>query len=162
MARPMCTRLAQQACGGGLEITRLTPPHPKMPLMYGSTDHWEEQHWGGPPTLHPKSWILLLHPHPTEAISPSNYSLPTSSMELCLLGKLVTHRMEASNRNLYIQNIKSFNVGLHRDFPGSPVVKNPPSNAGDAGLIPGQGTKIPHAAGQLSPLAATTEPTCRS
>ena len=29
-----------------------------------------------------------------------------------------------------------------RDFPGGPVVKNPPSNAGDAGLIPGQGTKI--------------------
>ena len=38
-----------------------------------------------------------------------------------------------------------------RDFPGGPVVKNPPSSAGDAGSIPGQGTKIPHAAGQLSP-----------
>ena len=25
--------------------------------------------------------------------------------------------------------------------PGGPVVKNPPSNAGDAGLIPGQETK---------------------
>ena len=35
-----------------------------------------------------------------------------------------------------------------RDFPGGPVVKNPPSNAGDTGLIPGQGTKIPHAKGQ--------------
>ena len=35
------------------------------------------------------------------------------------------------------------------DFPGGPVVKNPPYNAGDAGLIPGQGTKISHAAGQL-------------
>ena len=31
------------------------------------------------------------------------------------------------------------------DFPGDPVVKTPPSNAGGAGLIPGQGTKIPHA-----------------
>ena len=29
-----------------------------------------------------------------------------------------------------------------RDFPGGPVVKNLPSNAGDTGLIPGQGTKI--------------------
>ena len=38
------------------------------------------------------------------------------------------------------------------------MVKNPPSNAGDAGSIPGQGTKIPHAAGQLSPRAATAEP----
>ena len=26
-----------------------------------------------------------------------------------------------------------------------PAVKNPPSNAGDAGLIPDPGTKIPHA-----------------
>ena len=34
-----------------------------------------------------------------------------------------------------------------RDFPGGPVVNNPPSNAGDAGLILGQGTKIPHAVG---------------
>ena len=39
------------------------------------------------------------------------------------------------------------------------MVKNPPSNAVDVGLIPGLGTKIPHAAGQLSPRAATTEPT---
>ena len=30
---------------------------------------------------------------------------------------------------------------LSRDFPGVPVVKNPPSNAGDVGSIPGQGTK---------------------
>ena len=46
------------------------------------------------------------------------------------------------------------------DFPSGPVVKNPSCNAGDAGLIPGQGTKIPHAAGQRSPHATTTEPTC--
>ena len=60
------------------------------------------------------------------------------------------------------------------DFPGGPVVKNPPSNAGDVGSIPGWGTKIPHATGQLSPhvpqlqlarlneraLPQTTEPTC--
>ena len=44
-----------------------------------------------------------------------------------------------------------------RDFPGGPVVKNPPYNAGDVGSIPGQGIKIPHAAGQLSSRAATTE-----
>ena len=31
------------------------------------------------------------------------------------------------------------------DFPGGPVVKNSPSNAGDASLIHGWGTKIPHA-----------------
>ena len=44
-----------------------------------------------------------------------------------------------------------------RDFPGSPVVKNPPSNAGVS--IPGRGTKIPHAVGQLSLCATTTEHT---
>ena len=31
------------------------------------------------------------------------------------------------------------------DFPGGPVVKTSPSNAGGAGSIPGQRAKIPHA-----------------
>ena len=31
-----------------------------------------------------------------------------------------------------------------RTFPGSPVVKTSPSNAGGAGSIPSQGAKIPH------------------
>ena len=43
------------------------------------------------------------------------------------------------------------------DFAGGPVVENPPSNARDAGSIPGRGTKIPHATGQLSLRATTTE-----
>ena len=34
-----------------------------------------------------------------------------------------------------------------RDFPGDPVVKISPFNTRVAGLIPGQGTKIPHAYG---------------
>ena len=45
-----------------------------------------------------------------------------------------------------------------RDFPGDPVVKNPPCNAGHVGSIPGQGTKIPHAVKQPSLNNATTEP----
>ena len=53
--------------------------------------------------------------------------------------------------NWHLKNYKFW------DFPGGPVVKNPPSNAGDAGSIPGQGPKIPHAAGQLSPHTTTTE-----
>ena len=44
------------------------------------------------------------------------------------------------------------------NFPGGPVVRNPPSNAGDAGLILGWGTKIPHASGQLSLSPKTREP----
>ena len=37
------------------------------------------------------------------------------------------------------------------------MVKNPPSNAGDAGSIPGLGTKFLHAVGQLSTWVATKE-----
>ena len=46
------------------------------------------------------------------------------------------------------------------DFPGGPVVKTSPSNAGDVGSIPGQGTKSAHTMGQLSLCATTTEPAC--
>ena len=37
------------------------------------------------------------------------------------------------------------------DFPGSPVVKTSPPNAGGAGLIPGWGAKIAHASGPKNP-----------
>ena len=40
-------------------------------------------------------------------------------------------------------------------LPWCPVVKNPPSTAGDAGSIPGQGTKIQHTTGWLSLHAST-------
>ena len=53
---------------------------------------------------------------------------------------------------MYFQN------GKCGDFPGGPVVKNLPCNAGDAGLIPGQGTKIPHALRQLSLSVTSIEP----
>ena len=43
------------------------------------------------------------------------------------------------------------------DFTGDPVViKNPPCNAEDAGSIPGQGTKMPHAKGKVSLCTTTT------
>ena len=37
--------------------------------------------------------------------------------------------------------------------PGVPLFTNPLSNAGNPGSIPGQGSKIPLASGQLSPRA---------
>ena len=49
-------------------------------------------------------------------------------------------------------------IGSHRDFPGGPVVKTPPPCAGKVVWTLGRRTKIPHAMGQLSPRAATTEP----
>ena len=48
-------------------------------------------------------------------------------------------------------------VAFAWDFPGGPVVKNPPCNLEDAGSIPGGGNKIPQATGQLSPCATNTE-----
>ena len=39
---------------------------------------------------------------------------------------------------------------MRGDFPGGPVVKNLPCNAGDLGSIPGWSTKIPCATEQLS------------
>ena len=46
------------------------------------------------------------------------------------------------------------------DFPGGPVVKNPPSCAGDMVLTHGWEAKTTQAVGQLSLLTGTTEPTC--
>ena len=48
-------------------------------------------------------------------------------------------------RKLFFESISK--IDKTRAFPGGPVVKNPPSNAGDVGLIPVRGTKIPHTAG---------------
>ena len=49
---------------------------------------------------------------------------------------------------LYIflsMNANCIQTGYIRNFPGGPLVENPPSNAGDLDLIPGHGTKIPPA-----------------
>ena len=57
----------------------------------------------------------------------------------------------------------SFQKGLNNmpwDFPGSPVVKNPPCNAGN--VIPGQGSKIPYAMNQLSLRTTTSEFECHN
>ena len=48
-----------------------------------------------------------------------------------------------------LSKFSAINLKRKRNFPGGPVVKNLPSSAGDASLIPGQGTKIPHAVGEL-------------
>ena len=39
------------------------------------------------------------------------------------------------------------------NFHGGPMVKNSPCNAEDLSLVPGWGTKIPCASGQLKPKA---------
>ena len=47
-------------------------------------------------------------------------------------------------------------------LPGNLVLKNPLSNAGDTGSIPGQGAKIPQSWEKLSLCATTTESTCHN
>ena len=54
--------------------------------------------------------------------------------------------------------VSNYKNSRDQDVPGGPVVKKPPYNTGDASLIPGWGTKIPHSVEQLSPCVATTEP----
>ena len=44
-----------------------------------------------------------------------------------------------------------------RSFPSGPGVKTPSCNEAGTDSIPGEGTKIPHAPGQLSPRVATRE-----
>ena len=44
------------------------------------------------------------------------------------------------------------------DFPGGPVVTNPPGNTGNAGSIPGRRTKIPYACEQLIARTTTKDP----
>ena len=42
-----------------------------------------------------------------------------------------------------------------QDFPGGPVVRNQPANAGE--MVPSWPMKIPHATGQLSPRITQQE-----
>ena len=44
------------------------------------------------------------------------------------------------------------------DFPGGPVIRHPPANAGDTGSLRGPGRL--HPSGQLGPCATTKEPGC--
>ena len=46
-------------------------------------------------------------------------------------------------------------MDTYQDFPGGLVVKNPPSNTGDMGPIPGCEMKIPQTMGQPSPHATS-------
>ena len=56
----------------------------------------------------------------------------------------------------------SFQKIMFWNFPGGSGVKNPPSNAGDIGSIPGWEIRIPPAPVQLNPCAPTTEPQCHN
>ena len=67
------------------------------------------------------------------------------------------HKSQLGIYTLAVSNPKNEIKKVIPGLPGGPVVKNPPCNAEDVGLIPGWGTKIPHAAEQLSLSATITE-----
>ncbi|KAI4568734.1 hypothetical protein MJG53_014352 [Ovis ammon polii x Ovis aries] len=50
---------------------------------------------------------------------------------------------------------RSADEDVIKDFPGGPVVKNLPCNAGDVGSILGQGTEIPYSSEQLNQCTPT-------
>ena len=74
---------------------------------------------------------------------------------VCLYNGIVfSHKMELSCDTCYnVTNLKNRLNERNQDFPGDPVIKNPPANAGDTGLIPGLGRYCM----QLSLCAPTTE-----
>ena len=67
----------------------------------------------------------------------------------CILNK---HTAKTKFSNEFAESEKQ-----DRDFPGGPLVKNLPCNAGDACRIPGWGTKTPHVTEQLSLRATARE-----
>ena len=57
--------------------------------------------------------------------------------------------------SIFYSGGRAFIDFIARLLPGGPVVKNLACSAGDAGSIPGWGTKIPHAVEQLKLCART-------
>ena len=61
-------------------------------------------------------------------------------------------RTKKNSSHIYFYFLSDF-----KDFPVGSVIKNPPFNAGDVVSISGGGPKTPHATGQPSLHAATTD-----
>ena len=70
-----------------------------------------------------------------------------SGIKISGLGSTFFNGLWKTNVSYYLAALYTFSLSKRElgDFPGSPVVKTSPSNAGGAGLNPGQGAKIPHA-----------------
>ena len=66
-----------------------------------------------------------------------------------------------------LEELPDIKIYYMEDFLGGPIIEKTPSNAGDVGLIPGGGTKIPHVAGHPSlwsqlQRSCTLEPMCHN
>ena len=93
-----------------------------------------------------------------EILDPKSFSLFKSKSKN---QRLLESRWSSQNMiflwNLWIhlRNLRMLNLTV-RDFPGGPVVKNPPCDAENKGSIPVQGTEIQHASPQLLSPPATS------
>ena len=88
----------------------------------------------------------------------SGVPLPSPYMQIVILNITKATRCDSDSADLS----KMLTSNIPREFPGGPVAKNPPCNAGDVGSIPGWGTKIPRIAEWISPCPTTTQPACGS
>ena len=96
-------------------------------------------------------FLLLLPPHPHPQYgSPFPSALPShprnmnwdyKSQVLLIINITILLKIVLLN---YTLPLAWFHFKTSWDFPGSPVVKNPPFKARDSCSIPGWGTKIPH------------------
>ena len=80
---------------------------------------------------------------------------PSEAVHLTAYSVGVKKHLGPQQNPAWLQEIKGAFKKQNRDFPGGPMVRKPPSNTRDTYSIPGLGTKIPHAAGQLSLHTAT-------
>ena len=84
---------------------------------------------------------------------PSPGDLPDPGIESALqVDSLPSEPPRQSSVLLYLKTLSA-----SQDFPGGPVVENPPSNAGDMGSIPGWGTQILQAAKNILPSTTKTQ-----
>ena len=84
-------------------------------------------------------------------------SIPGWGTTLPHVAWLVQKKTKQNLKFWVLSNFKLEDTGP--DFPGDPVFKNLPADAGDEGWIPGLGKSHMPRTRQLSPLTTTTEPT---
>ena len=123
---------------GELSYEPVYPPHPPSPCFYPIPQiPWIFKSLGTmlPVIFHCVARFMLMG---DMQICQLHISFK-SGVSIEQLSKLI--RLGFSKNACLFFQISKLN---YRDIPGGPVVTTLPSNAGDMGLMPGQGTKIPY------------------
>ena len=82
--------------------------------------------------------------------------MPNNETQKKIFLWVLVKRILSKQHLMIIKHRSQDSFKVPQDFPSGPVVRNPPCNAGDVGLIPDQGTRIPHAVRHLN-LYTTTK-----